>query len=173
MTQSAAVKRAAAAGAASSGTDTAQRLRIALGHLSLALRPTAAGSAADLTPTRAAVLLNAVRNGRVRLADVAQQEGLNPTLLSRTVANLAQDGLLTRSHDDGDRRVGWIEATPAGQRLARRIRAQRTQAVQSALDELAPAAQAQLEAALPALEELAERMNPCRTQAANRDEADR
>ena len=144
--------------------DTAQRLRVVLGQLSLALRPTEAGSAADLTPTRAAVLLNAVRNGRVRLADVARQEGLNPTLLSRTVANLAQAGLVKRSHDQGDRRVGWLEATPAGRRLGRNIRVQRTHAVQRALEQLDAATQAQLEAGLPALEQLAELMHGGRVQ---------
>ena len=52
-------------------TETAQRLRIVFGRLARMLRPTAASLAADLTPTRAAVLLNTVRNGPVRLAEVA------------------------------------------------------------------------------------------------------
>ncbi len=112
-------------------TETAQRLRIVFGRLARMLRPTAASLAADLTPTRAAVLLNTVRNGPVRLADVAADEGLNPTLLSRTVANLAQAGLVTRTADETDRRSAWLDATPAGRELAERIRAQRTHAVEN------------------------------------------
>jgi DNA-binding MarR family transcriptional regulator len=140
-------------------TDTAQRLRVVFGQLARLLRPTKAGRAADLTPTRVAVLLNTVRNGPIRLAEVAEQEGLNPTLLSRTVANLAQDGLVTRTADEADRRSAWLDATPAGRELAERIRAQRTHAVQVALENLSPEDRILVEAALPALEQLAQRLH--------------
>ncbi|HET9093520.1 MAG TPA: MarR family transcriptional regulator [Solirubrobacteraceae bacterium] len=136
-------------------TETAQRLRMVVGLLARRLRPTEASLAADLTPTRVAVLLNTVRNGPVRLAEVAEQEGLNPTLLSRTVAHLAQDGLVERTLDATDRRSAWLDATPAGRELAQRIRAERTRAVQVALAELAPVDRDLVEAALPALEQLA------------------
>lgn len=130
-----------------------------LGHLSRVLRPTQASLDANLTPTRVAVLLHTVRRGPIRLAEVAEQEGLNPTLLSRTVAHLAQDGLVTRTADETDRRSAWLDATPAGRELAERIRAQRTHAVEVALAELSAADRAQLEAALPALEELAQHLH--------------
>lgn len=142
--------------AAAVDTETAQRLRIVFGRLTRLLRPTAAGLAADLTPTRAAVLLNTVRNGPVRLADVAEQEGLNPTLLSRTVAHLAQDGLITRTADEDDRRSAWLEATAAGHELAAQVRAQRTRAVEVALAALSPEDRALIDAAVPALEQLAQ-----------------
>jgi DNA-binding MarR family transcriptional regulator len=139
-------------------TETAQRLRMVFGQLSRRLRPTEAGLAADLTPTRVAVLLNTVRNGPIRLSDVAEQEGLNPTLLSRTVANLAQDGFVTRTADEHDRRSAWLNATPSGRDLAERIRAQRTHALQVALAELSTEDRETVEAALPALEELAQHL---------------
>jgi DNA-binding MarR family transcriptional regulator len=144
--------------AAAVDTETAQRLRIALGRLARALRPTEAGQAAGLTPTRVVVLLNIVRNGPVRLAEVAEQEGLNPTLLSRTIAHLAQDGLVTRTPDPGDRRAAWVDATGAGRELAQRIRAQRTHAVEEALGRLSPEDREVVEAALPVLEELAQQL---------------
>lgn len=140
-------------------TQTARQLRVVVGRLSRLLRPTEAGLAADLTPTRAAVLLNADRNGPIRLADVAEQEGLNPTLLSRTVAHLAQDGLLTRTPDEADRRSAWLAATPAGTKLAKEIRAQRTHAVEVALAQLSPSDRALIEAAVPALELLAQHLH--------------
>lgn len=139
-------------------TETAQRLRIVFGRLSRALRPTEAGFAADLTPTRVAVLLNTVRNGPVRLAEVAAQEGLNPTLLSRTVASLADAGLVTRTADETDRRSAWLDATLAGHELARQIRSQRTQAVEAALSQLPEPDRKLVEEALPALEQLAKRL---------------
>ena len=140
-------------------TETAQRLRIVFGRLSRSLRPTEASLAADLTPTRAAVLLNTVRNGPIRLADVAEQEGLNPTLLSRTVASLADAGLVTRTADEADRRSAWLDATPAGRELAERIRAERTHAVEVALTELSPSDRNLIETALPALEGLAQHLH--------------
>jgi DNA-binding MarR family transcriptional regulator len=139
-------------------TETAQRLRVAVGRLARVLRSTEATLAADLTPTRVAVLLNTVRNGPVRLSEVAEQEGLNPTLLSRTVANLAQDGLVTRTADESDRRSAWLDATAAGRELAERIRAQRTRAVEVAMSELADEERALIEAALPAFEELSKHL---------------
>jgi DNA-binding MarR family transcriptional regulator len=139
-------------------TETAQRLRIVFGRLSRALRPTEAGLAADLTPTRVAVLLNTVRNGPIRLAEVAEQEGLNPTLLSRTVAALADAGLVARTADESDRRSAWLEATPAGRELAQQIRAQRTHAVEAALSQLAEPDRRLVEESLPALEQLAKKL---------------
>jgi DNA-binding MarR family transcriptional regulator len=139
-------------------TETAQRLRMVVGRLARSLRPTEAVLAADLTPTRVAVLLNTVRNGPIKLAEVAEQEGLNPTLLSRTVANLAQDGLVVRTADEGDRRSAWLDATAAGRELAERIREQRTQAVEAALAQLSSDDRKLVEDALPALERLAQHL---------------
>lgn len=139
-------------------TETAQRLRRVFGRLARTLRPTEAGVAADLTPTRVAVLLTTVHQGPIRLAQVAHDEGLNPTLLSRTVANLADAGLLTRAPDPSDRRSAWLEATDAGRELAAAILEQRTRAVEAALEALPAADRAAIESAIPALENLAQEL---------------
>ena len=97
-------------------TETATRLRAAIGRLSRRLRTTAAGRAAGLTPTRISLLLNVDRNGPVRLSELAASEGINPTMLSRVVADLVEQGLLERTSDPGDRRAALVEATPAGRR---------------------------------------------------------
>jgi DNA-binding MarR family transcriptional regulator len=132
------------------------RLRAVIGRLSRRLRPTAAGAAAGLTPTRVSVLLHVVREGSVRLSDLAQAEGINPTMLSRIVADLAESGLVERVSDESDRRAAWAKATAAGRRLAERMRRERTDALNMALAELDVSERAQLERALPALEALAE-----------------
>jgi DNA-binding MarR family transcriptional regulator len=137
-------------------SEVVARLRIAVGRLARALRPTETSLAAELTPTRVVVLLSVVRNGKVRLAEVAAQEGLNPTLLSRTVAHLTQEGLITRTADPTDRRSAWLEPTPAGCQLADRIRAERTETLRAAILGLQPEDGALIESALPALERLAE-----------------
>ena len=136
-------------------SDTAAQLRAVIGRLARRLRPTAAGAAAGLTPTRVTVLLDVVRHGPVRLSEVAAAEGINPTMLSRVISELAADGLLDRASDERDRRAAWVRATASGRRLAERIRRERTQAVNDALAELDPAARSAVIAALPALEVLA------------------
>src|SRR5262249_54435404 len=119
----------------------------------------AAGAAAELTPTRVVVLLCVVRNGPIRLAEIAEQEGLNPTLLSRTVAHLLDAGLVVRTADAADRRSAWVDATDAGRQLAEQIRSDRTQALRGALAGLPEDDQRALEGALPVLEQLVQRLS--------------
>jgi DNA-binding MarR family transcriptional regulator len=138
--------------------DTADRLRTAIGHASRRLRTTLAAREAGLTPTAISVLLSIVRSGPVRMADLAVGEGINPTMLSRVVTGLVQDGLLERSSDEGDRRAAWVASTVAGRRLAQRMRRERTIAVNRALEALPGSERRAIEKALPALEALAEEL---------------
>lgn len=138
--------------------DTAVRLRVAIARLSRRLRPTEAGTAAGLTPTRISVLLAIVRAERIRLAALAESEGLNPTMLSRAISSLVADGLVARSSDDGDRRAAWVKSTAAGRKLAERMRRERTRALNRALAGLSEDDRWILEQALPALEGLAEQL---------------
>jgi DNA-binding MarR family transcriptional regulator len=135
--------------------ETTARLRAVLGKLSRRLRPTPAAMAAGLTPTRSSVLLNVVREGKIRLSDLAAAEAINPTQLSRAIAQLVDDGLVERSADQGDRRAAWVKSTPAGKRLAQRIRRERTDALNLALEGLGPADRERILAALDSLERLA------------------
>ncbi len=136
--------------------DTASSLRPLIGRLSRRLRPTFAGAAAGLTPTRTTVLLQVVREGPIRLSDLAASESLNPTMLSRVVSQLCDAGLLERSSDAGDRRAAWVDATPKGHRLAERMRRERTDALNLALATLGDRDRRHIEKALPALAQLAE-----------------
>ena len=138
--------------------DTATRLRVAIGRLSRRLRTTAAGAEAGLTPTRISVLLSVVRDGPVRVSELAAAESLNPTMLSRIISDLGEAGLLERTCDHGDRRAAWVKATRAGKRIADRMRRERTDALNQALEGLPPADRILLEQALPALEGLAEQL---------------
>jgi DNA-binding MarR family transcriptional regulator len=135
--------------------DTATRLRVAIGRLSRRLRVTTAGSEAGLTPTRISVLLSVDRLGPMRIAELAEQESLNPTMLSRTISQLVDDGTLERVSDDRDRRAAWVNVTVAGRQLAERMRRERTDALNDALSGLDAQDRRLLERALPALEGLA------------------
>ena len=136
--------------------ETAARLRQTIGRLSRRLRSTAAARDAGLTPTAISLLLTVARMGPVRLSELAESEGINPTMLSRIIAGMVQDGLLRRSSDEGDRRAAWVEITAAGRKLAERMRRERTRAVDEALETLTEAERRHIERALPALEALAE-----------------
>jgi DNA-binding MarR family transcriptional regulator len=136
--------------------ETATRLRAVIGRLSRRLRPTSTALAAGLTPTRISVLLTVVREGRIGLSDLATAESINPTQLSRAVAQLIEGGLVERSADQGDRRAAWVKPTAAGKRIAEKIRRERTDALNVALERLAPEAREQIMLALEALEELAQ-----------------
>jgi DNA-binding MarR family transcriptional regulator len=91
----------------------------------------------------------------MRIAELAEHESLNPTMLSRTISQLVEDGTLERVSDDRDRRAAWVNVTVAGQRLAERMRRERTDALNDALSGLDAEDRRLLERALPALEGLA------------------
>jgi DNA-binding MarR family transcriptional regulator len=155
-TDTATAGRGATDAAARIDTETAARLRAVIGKLSRRLRPTAAGKAAELTPTKISVLMDVVRRGPLRLSDVAEAEAINPTMLSRIVAALLERGLLERTSDPGDRRAAWVKATAAGRRLAERMQRERTEALNHALAHLDPEQRRHILDALDALEGLAD-----------------
>jgi DNA-binding MarR family transcriptional regulator len=138
--------------------ELASRLRVAIGRLSRRLRPTATGTAAGLTPTRTAVLLRIVREGPLRLSELSESEGINPTMLSRTIAALLEAGLVERTADEQDRRAAWVRSSAKGNRLAERIRRERTDAVKLALAALSQHDRDAIVDALPALEAFGEQL---------------
>jgi DNA-binding MarR family transcriptional regulator len=136
--------------------DTAARLRASVMRLHRRLRRTAAGASAGMTPTRISLLNTVVRRGPIRLSELAAEEGVNPTMLSRVVGDLTDAGLVSRVSDPDDRRAAFVSATAAGQRLAERMRRERTDVLNIALSSLSDADRDKLEQALPAIEQLAE-----------------
>jgi DNA-binding MarR family transcriptional regulator len=143
--------------------DSAARLRAAIGRLHRRLRQTAAGAEAGLTPTGTSILHTVVREGTIRLSELADAEGVNPTMLSRVVGDLGDAGLLTRVSDPEDRRAGLVQATREGRRLGERMRRERTDVLSRALASLPHPQLEKLERALPALEQLAEALKEQRS----------
>jgi DNA-binding MarR family transcriptional regulator len=141
---------------AAEDTDLAFRLRTAVGRLSRRLRATAAGT--GLTPTQISVLFTVVRRGPVGLSELARLEDLNPTMLSRVLAQLVEGGLLTRTPDPADRRAMVAEATAAGVALRRDIQRERADALGKELERLGAEDRAALDAAVGALERLVDQL---------------
>ncbi len=135
---------------------SAARLRAVVGKLSRRLRPTLAGS--GLSPTRLSVLATVARRGPLRISELAAVEGLNPTMLSRVIADLSAAGLLRRLPDPQDGRAALVDATAAGRRLRARIQHERTDVLSVLLAELEPEQRDALDPALEVLEQLAERL---------------
>lgn len=133
------------------------RLRRVIGRLARQLNATSTEE--GLTPTQASVLgLVAVR-GPLGLAELAELEGLNPTMLSRIVRKLDEVGLIRRLTDPSDLRAARVEITSSGTVVHERVRAQRTQAVSACLEELPAEQSDELMRALPALESLADQLH--------------
>jgi DNA-binding MarR family transcriptional regulator len=133
--------------------DLASRMRAVIGRLGRGLRQTRAGT--DLSPSQYAVLATVSNRERVRLADLAAIEGLNPTLLSRLVGRLEEIGLVAREQDTADRRVTHVVLTPQGRELHASIRSERNDVLSLALEGLRKDELDALANAMPVLESLA------------------
>jgi DNA-binding MarR family transcriptional regulator len=92
------------------------------------------------------------RAGSLRLSELAREEGLNPTMLSRIVGKLEAAGMVTRTADVDDARVIHLSATPTGVALRETIRGERTDALLYALRTLSKEEKHALSTATPALE---------------------
>ena len=137
--------------------DDVARLRIALAKISRAVDRMSAE--AGFTRTQLSVLGTVVRLKSVGMGELADIEGLNPTMLSRVVGQLEAAGLISRGSGSADRRSVEVRPTAAGRSLHLKLRKRRTELFARQLAGL-PAGQADdLLAALPALETLAEHMH--------------
>ena len=139
------------------------RLRRAIMMLSRQLNRSSTG--AGLTPSQASVLGLIVARGPLTLAELAELEGLNPTMLSRVVSKLHSMGLIDRIPDPADLRSASVVSTPAGQDVDRRVKSQRAAVVSECVDQLTSAQEQALNEALPALEALAEALKKSTRQA--------
>jgi DNA-binding MarR family transcriptional regulator len=139
------------------------RLRIALARIARVLDRQSRGHA--LTGTQASVLGTAARLGPIRISELAEIEGVNPTMLSRIVAKLEESGLLHRHPDPDDRRAALVEPTAEGRALQQRLRDERSRLLAEHLAELPQEHEAGLLTALPALEALANALVAARVSA--------
>jgi DNA-binding MarR family transcriptional regulator len=135
---------------------TAARLRSAVNRISRRLRPTKAGS--GYTPTQILVLETIAKRGPIRLSDLAEVEGMNPTMLSRVARKLEDQGLVQRQPHPVDGRAALLEATAAGDDLCEEIREERTDQLSVELAALSDVDRNLVLGALPVLEQLADHL---------------
>jgi DNA-binding MarR family transcriptional regulator len=134
------------------GVEAAERLRKIVGRLGRTLR--LAHADGSLPPSQREVLASIVRSGSLRLSELAAEEGINPTMLSRILGHLEAAALVTRRPDEADARVVHLTATEKGRALHEEMRNERTDALFYALGKLPADQRRIIIEALPALETL-------------------
>src|SRR5947209_13746013 len=126
-------------------------LRLVVGRLARQLRRHAVGG---LTASQYSALATVERAGPIRLAALAEREGVSAPTLSRIVARLEQDRYVERRADPADGRSSLMAVTAAGRAALRKIRRERTALLARGLAALADDDRHAVAAALPALEHL-------------------
>jgi DNA-binding MarR family transcriptional regulator len=134
-------------------TVDAARLRLALMRLSRRLRQEVS---AGITPSQLSALARLDRGGPMPLRDLAAAERITPSTLTRVVASLEAEGLISREPDPDDRRVARVAVTAAGHALLETARARGTGYLAQRIGGLGDAEADLLAAALPVLERLLE-----------------
>lgn len=125
-------------------------MRRVVGRLGRALRLTHVDS--SLSPSQREVLATIVRRGPLRLSELAVEESLNPTMLSRILSHLESAKFVTRRADEDDARVVHLAATETGLALHEEMRNERTDALFFALGKLSADQRRVVIEALPVLE---------------------
>lgn len=77
--------------------------------------------------------------GPVRLTQLAQELGLDPSSVSRQVSSLERHGLVAKEKDAGDLRAQQLVLTPAGEAAVAALRAARARELARLLPDWAPA----------------------------------
>ena len=111
---------------------------------------------AGATPSQLSALATLDRRGPLALRDLAAAERVTSSTLTRIVAALESENLLTRITDPEDRRCNLVSVTPAGAELLTSARDKGTQLLANRVAALPTADADVLAAALPVLESLLE-----------------
>lgn len=139
---------------ATTSTDTAAlaaRLRLAVTRLARKLRRQAEPG---ITPSMLAALSSVDRQGPLTMSELCAVEQVQPPSMTRIVAALVEEGLVTRESDASDGRVAWVAVTPVGHKLLDRSRGRKEAYLAKALRDLDARELETLEQAAAILERL-------------------
>lgn len=126
------------------------RLRVAIARLARRLRTNSGGG---ITPSQLSVLFTVEARGPLTPGELAEREGVRPPTITRSVASLVDEGLLTR-RPGHDRRTSLVEVTAHGRQTLADIRERRDAWLSERLAKLSEEELAAVCAALPVLEQL-------------------
>jgi DNA-binding MarR family transcriptional regulator len=119
---------------ASPPVSVADRLHSAAIHLLRRVR--VQDTTLGLGPAQASALSIVVFGGPKRLGELARLEQVRPPTMTRIVAGLERNGLVTREPDPRDARSQIVSATSVGRVVMRRGRERRVAALRALLDPL-------------------------------------
>ncbi|WP_330455663.1 MarR family transcriptional regulator [Streptomyces sp. NBC_00820] len=141
-------KRATSADPAVSGVPS-DDLMIAVEQLVRYMRHSA--TAGGLSTAASTAIARLGREGPQRLTVLARAEGVSQPNMTQLVTRMERGGLVQRVADPSDGRVVLVEATETGLEVFRQRRAERAEALQQLIEELAEPEQRAVKVALPAL----------------------
>jgi DNA-binding MarR family transcriptional regulator len=107
-------------------------------------------SCCGMTVAQAAAV-QALREGSLRMSDLARRLGISPSTATRNLQRLEQTGLVERFTDDEDARVARVRLTKAGERAADELGEQEVGFARSILEQLPPERRQPVSAALEEL----------------------
>lgn len=136
-----------------SEAELASRLRLVVTRLARRLRTQLPG---ELSPSQLAALSSVERLGPLTLGELSNTERVKPPTMTKIVACLEEQGLVSRTVDEKDRRVARVRATRAGLRFLDESRQQKDAYLAERLRSLDQADRAALERAADVLERLLE-----------------
>jgi len=131
--------------------DLAARLRLSATRLARQLRQQ---SDIGLTPSQLSALSSIDRHGPLTLGDLAECERVAPPSVTKVVAKLEADGLVTRKVDPSDRRCSHVTVTERGADLLTESRNRKSAWLAARINDLDADQRARLAAALDVLETL-------------------
>src|SRR5215210_5791127 len=102
--------------------ELASRLRLAVTRLARRLRTQLPG---ELSPSQLATLASVGRLGPLTLGELSTVERVKPPTMTKIVACLEEQGLVSRTVDPADRRVARVDATAEGRRFLEQSRRQK------------------------------------------------
>jgi DNA-binding MarR family transcriptional regulator len=136
-----------------SEAELASRLRLTVTRLARRLRTQLPG---ELSPSQLATLSSVERLGPLTLGELSAVERVKPPTMTRIVACLEEQGLVTRTVDPTDRRVARVAVSADGRRFVDRSRSHKDAYLAERLRALDPDDRAALERAADVLDRLLE-----------------
>ncbi len=133
--------------------DLAAQVRLSVFRLARKLRREAD---ADASPTLLAALSTVERHGPMTAGSLATHEQIRKPTCTRVIASLIERGLIERTADPLDRRVAWMQITPAGRKTLQRVRTRHTAYLARRMKRLSSEELATLEDAARIMERLTE-----------------
>ncbi len=138
-------------------TDDATRLRLAVTRLARSLRQQ---SDTGLSPSQVSTLASIARHGPLTLGALADWERVAPPTITRIIAKLEDDGLVTRQTSTTDRRRAEVAITDAGLDIMSETNRRKNAWLADRLAQLTPEERERIHDAIDALDVLTTTTGP-------------